>query len=261
MTRFFQWTDWSKTGRDRLRRIALMTGLFCAGGATVALAQAGVLKLFINGKLASTRVRMLDGTAYVPVSDVAKGLGQNVVTVPGGYGITLPGGANEVTGLNGTVGDVLFDGFWRFQVDKVTEAQTYEERYTMDGKQNWKADAGGKLILVDVTLKNGMKIANSLVMYSNDEKILTSLAGADGSSIKFNNFDMRTGSGKHYGGGGDWDCTPAMLPGSLQKFTVIFKVPGDFKANALIFTLPYAEKQFAPRKYTHLRISLLPKAE
>lgn len=246
----------------RVRRLVGMGAVFCLGGMTLALAQANLQKLIINGKVASREVRTLDGKAYVPVSDVARALGQNVISVSGGYEITLPGGANQVSGLTGKVGDVLFDGSWRFQVNQVSEVQNYKERYTEKDPKEWQAADGGKLIVVDVTLKNGMNFANWLQMYSGDEKILTSLAGADGSSVKFTSFDMHTASGMHYGGGGDWDNTPKMLPGSEQKFTILFKAAKDFAVKDLVFTLAYPESNFGKLKYVNLRVSLqAPKAD
>lgn len=106
------------------------------GGAFVLLAAASVAqapgqKLILNGAVASTNVRVIGGQAYVPVADVAKALGQNVAKIAGGYEIAAPGGANRVGGLEGKVGDTVFNGAWRFKVTGVHEADGYSERYTV----------------------------------------------------------------------------------------------------------------------------------
>ncbi len=153
---------------------------------------------------------------------------------------------------------MLFDGAWRFQVTKVTEADTYSDKYSQKLSQDYKANENEKLILVDVTVKNGMPEQSYLSMDQFDGKINTSLAGADGSSIPRLSYDLRSGDGSHWGSGGDSDGTPNILPGAKQNFTVIFKVPKDFQPKDLIYTLSYPPKRFAPRKHVNLRISLQP---
>lgn len=231
---------------------ALLIVVGCAG---LAFAQGTLKKLMLNGKVASTRVRLIDGTAYVPVADVAQALGQPVHATPEGYDISPAGGANQVQGLQGKMGDMLFDGTWRFQVNRVTEADKYQERYTATNPLEQKPGDNQKMILVDITVKNGANEKKFLLMRDIPEN-LTALAGADGSSVKVTTYDMRTGSGKHFGGGGDWDSTPDMLPGSQAKLTAIFLAPKDFKPKDLIFTLNYAPKPFATMKHVTLRVAL-----
>ncbi len=245
--------------RNRRRSSALRWGVptvLCLGGcAALAFAQGTLKQLILNGKVASARVKMIDGTAYVPVADVAQALGQPLRTTPGGYVIGLAGGANQVQGLQGKLGDVLFDGVWRFQVNRVTEAGKYQERYTANHPLEQTPGDNQKLVLVDITVKNGANEKKYLLMRDIPEN-LTALAGEDGVSAKVFTYDMRTGSGQHFGGGGDWDSTPEMLPGSQAQITAIFRVPQDFKAKDLIFTLNYEPKPFAPMKHTTMRVAL-----
>src|SRR6187551_156373 len=86
--------------------------------AASALAQNGV-RLILNGKVASTRVRMINGAPYAPLADIARATGQTLVKRGGGYEIIAAGGANQVEGLRGKVGDTLFDGKWRLKVTDV----------------------------------------------------------------------------------------------------------------------------------------------
>src|SRR5215211_7802906 len=82
--------------------------------------------LVMNGKVASTNVRTIDGSAYVKLADVAKALGMVVVKRGDGYEIKKAGGANPIQGvLQGKIGDVLFDGKWRFQALEVQQPESY----------------------------------------------------------------------------------------------------------------------------------------
>jgi hypothetical protein len=83
--------------------------------------------LIINGKTASTDVRIIGGSAYVKLADVAKALGMVVTKrADGTYEIAKAGGTNQVQGaVQGKVGDVLFDGRWRFQVLGVQMPDSY----------------------------------------------------------------------------------------------------------------------------------------
>lgn len=234
------------------------TSAISASAGTFALAQNNALKLLLNGKVASTRIRVLGGQPYVPLTDIARALGQSVAKTSGGYEIGTAGGANQIAGLTGKVGDTLFDGSWRFQVTKVTEAQTYSDRYTQKRPEEYTAEENSKLVLVDVTVKNGTLQQNSLSMSQFDGKNNTSLAGADGSSIPRTSYDLRSGDGVHWGAGGASDGTPNILPGAKQDFTIIFKVPKNFQPKDLIYTLAYQKDPLSPAKHVDLRVSLQP---
>src|SRR5690242_16254088 len=96
------------------------------GGAAITWAADGGARLILNGKVASTGVKTINSKAYVPLADVAKSLDMTVVKVPGGYEIKKAGGATPISGLRGKVGDVLFDGKWRFQVLSVDTVDSYQ---------------------------------------------------------------------------------------------------------------------------------------
>jgi hypothetical protein len=232
---------------------AIVTGMLLLCTA-MALAQTGI-KLILNGKTASTRVKMIEGEAWVPVKDVAGALGQSVQKITGGFQIGEAGGANAVSGLMGKTGDTLFDGSWRFTLTGIKEATEYTDRYTVNRPVTRKAPAGKKLILADIVVKNGMTIKNYLNLRITPEN-LTSLADADGRSFPVVSYDLRTGSGQPFGGGGNWDYTEELLPGAKADIVAIFTVPEDYKPNDLVFTLAYPPKQFAQMKRTTLRVKL-----
>jgi hypothetical protein len=162
-----------------------------------------------------------------------------------------------VQGLQGKLGDVLFDGAWRVQVNQISTAEAYKERFTQNGPIEHAADANSKLILVDLTVKNGSQQQNFLNLRADGQNV-TALAGADGTSVKVYTYDVRTASGGHFGGGGDWDFTSTILPGSQAKFTAIFKAPRDFEPKDLLFPAAYSPKPFATLKYSNFRIAVQP---
>src|SRR5512138_2909249 len=91
---------------------------------------AGGLKLIVNGKVASSNIKMINGVPYAPLKDVAGAMNMVVVKRTGGYEITNQGGTYQVEGSRqGNIGDELFTGEWRFQVLKVSQTDEYQERY------------------------------------------------------------------------------------------------------------------------------------
>lgn len=234
--------------------------LSAVGGALLLLGAASIAQapgqtLILNGAVASTNVRVIGGQDYVPV---AKALGQNVAKVPGGYRISVAGGANQVNELGGKVRDTLFNGAWRFQVTGVQEADSYAERYTVKAPQTWKADPGQNLILVDINLRNGQKFKTGLCLDQFDQKINNSLADPDGGSLAVKGYDVATEDGYHWGRGGQSDNTADLLPGAKQNATLVFQAPQDFHPKDLVFTLAYVTVPFGQRHYSNLRVALTP---
>ncbi len=215
-------------------KIGIVTLTLIAGAA---LAQAG-RTLILNGKVASHDVRLIGGRPYVPLADVAAALGQRVVSTAGGYQIIAAGGANQVEGMRGKVGDVLFDGKWRFQVLDVRTMDSYpmKNNATNDyGVYNSTADlsdgtfrpkAGNSLIVIQCRLKNGVKQNQSLWRYNPDTH--TALTDDQGQSYPPIAYDIPSG-----GSFGSKD----LLPGAALDFAVLFTVPEGTHLKDLVFTL------------------------
>jgi len=218
---------------------------FLMGGAglavaVVALAQAGGTKLVMNGSVASTSVRVIDGRPYAPVADMAKALNMTVVKRADGYEITRAGGANQVEGLNGKVGDVLFDGRWRFSVLEVKPV----ESYTMTSP--------------DTEPVGGNDIAATM-SYDNRTHVLTPKPGYRLLAIRCRIINGRTTNQNFWTGsdvhnaltdaeGEAWPPvaydyvgapiqTKPLLPGSKIDFSIIFAVPEKANVKDLVFTL------------------------
>jgi hypothetical protein len=192
----------------------------------LALAQS-TQRLILNGQVASTRVITVQGTAYVPVADVAKALGQSVVKVQGGYEIRAAGGANQLTGqFQGKVGDQILTGLFRVQVQKVERMESYTPRFDKNSLSVQPRNPDEELVVVTASLRNAKQsgaVAPSLGINNPGN---TALAGADGRSFPPIAYDSP--SGTNTGGGF------TLLPGAAMNFAVVFSVPKGTEVKALV---------------------------
>src|SRR5439155_19373181 len=109
-------------------RCALLTGVLVAA-AGVGWAAQRATRVYLDGKLVSANVINRNGSMYVSVSDVASALGLHVVKRSDGIDLTHAGGANQVQGMAGKVGDDLFNGKFRFKVVRVVRRHTYTKQF------------------------------------------------------------------------------------------------------------------------------------
>jgi hypothetical protein len=208
------------------------------GGAAVWAADAGT-KLVLNGNVASTDVRVLHGKAYAPLTDIAKALDMTVVPIPGGYEIKKAGGATPIAGLQGKIGDVLFDGKWRFQVLSAGPVESYKMKYEAtadyaiynpvadldDGVMTAKGTR--QLIAVKCRVTNGRNKGTHALWVSNTDT-RTALADDQGESYPPIAYDLDVSEPFH---------SKQLVPGAKTDFTVLFAVPEGTKLKDLIFTL------------------------
>jgi len=225
-------------------------------GATPALAGP---KLVLNGKTASSDVRVINGKAFVAVADVAKALGMVVVKRGDGYEIKKPGGTYQVGNMQGKIGDVLFDGRWRFQVLEVKEVESYTMKaptveplsgawdlLTWDrATQVMRSKPGYKLIHVQCRVTNGQKEKKTLWTAPSDETVRTALTDMNGGSHVPAAYDYP----------GAAIQTKPLLPGEILNFPLLFSVPQDTKLKDLVFTLKNNNWQ---ERGNDVRVSLTP---
>jgi hypothetical protein len=227
---------WMMTrARARIQWAALTLSL---GAGAAALAQTGKT-LIVNGQIASHDVRLIEGRPYVPVADVAKALGQTVVTRAGGYEITAAGGANQIQGLQGKIGDTLFDGKWRFQVLAVEPVDSYtlQNKVTTDYAVYhnladltdgvFKPKAGQQLMVARCRLKNGLKGENQALWWASSDTH-TALADDRGESYPPIAIDAPEA--------GPFQSKP-LLPGAGIDLAALFAVPEGTQLKDLVFTL------------------------
>ena len=228
----------------RQRKIGMGAALAASCGvlgvAAVVAWAAGGSKLVMNGSVASNDVRTIDGKAYVPIADVAKALDMTVVPIAGGYEIKKAGGATPIKGLQGKVGDVLFDGKWRFQVLSADTVDSYKMKYKstidyalynqvaeFDNDTNTFTPKNGRaLMAIKCRVTNGRNKTFALWISNSDTR--TALADGDGESHPPFVYDLDESSPFQ---------SKALLPGAKTDFTVLFSVPEGTKLKDLVFTL------------------------
>lgn len=222
-----------------------------------ALGQAA-LRLIIAGKTASSDIRIIDGRPYVPLSDMAKAMnGTAVKHKGGGYEITLDsgdtttpeaapvaGGANEVRGTKGKIGQVLFNGKWRFSVLSVDRAASYNSQFLPEKREFTPTGDTEQLVIVRCRMKNGQN-ATKVAMLSAIHPNHTALTDNQAQSYAPIDYDKR---------GGHTDEGPTMLPGSQTEFAIVFSVPKGTVLKDLVFSVQNFEE--APDGGTDVRITL-----
>jgi hypothetical protein len=221
------------------------------GCAVFAWAQGSGLRLTVNGNPASSAARVIDGRLYAPVEDIAKALNMVVVKRGSGYDITTPGGANQVEGLRGKVGAMLFDGKWRFRVVDVQKTKTYSIRreggldpgqfrghVRVDGT-TYTTEPGYTFVVVNAIVKNGQKTTEGFGSAYGEH---TALADDQGSSYRPLGWDQE----------GGMFTTKRLLPGAGQDVAMIFLVPETVKLKDLVVTLT----NISDRDPKDVRISL-----
>lgn len=213
-------------------QIAVLAAL--ALSATPSLADS---TLVINGNATPADVRLLGGTAYVRLADVAKALGMTVVRHGSAYELIKAGGANQVEGLSGKVGDTLFNGQWRFQVVSVQTPDSYTTKtpdidlrgistikYDEDAKL-LSAATGYKLVVIQCRITNGQKSLQTFWLGHNDVK--NALTDTQGESYPPFGYDLE---------GAPTQSKP-LLPGAGTSFPIFFSVPEATQIKDLVFTL------------------------
>ncbi len=213
--------------------------------------------LVMNGKVVSTSVRTVGGSPYVKLSDVAKALSMVVSKRPGGYEITKSGGTNQVQGLQGKIGDLLFDGRWRFQVLSVAQPDTYTMKTPGDEPSSYPADtvnfdrktqlvspkSGYKLVVIQCRMINGQKSKQTFWLAAKDGN--NALADQQGESYAPIGYDLE---------GAPIQSKP-LLPGAKTDFPILFSVPQSIELKDLVFTL--RNNDFS-QKGNDVRVSLTP---
>ena len=197
-------------------------------------------KLVLNSKVVSTDVRTVGGKAYVPIADVAKALGLDVVKLADGYEIKKAGGTYQVQGVTqGKVGDVLFDGKWRFQVLKVEMPASYTmasnsvpdyavystiAEYDLPNRV-FKPLTGNKLVVLRCQVTNARKAPYALWVFQPETR--NALADMSGTSHPPIAYDFE---------GAPHQSKP-LLPGAKLDFALVFSVPQNTQLKDLVFTL------------------------
>ena len=213
---------------------ALVAAGIVAAVAAVWAAQA--LRVTVNGK--AVQARMIDGSLYVKASDVAAALDMQVTKSGGTYAIKAAGGANQLEGVNGKIGQEIFTGKWKFLVKSAQRLDKYMLRYA-DSKFELSAEPGQDLVVVECRFKNAVR--ESAFIYFNGMGN-TALTDMEEHAYKIKWMDSPGG------------VADTLLPGSAKDFALVFAVPHSAELKDLVYTVePVDVKKFG---LTNLRISL-----
>ena len=213
-----------------MHRTKLLIPAFLAGAVTMVAAQSAIT-LSYQGEVVSRHVRMVAGQPYVPLADVARLLKGQVTRAGGGYVIggsgAAAGGANQVKGLQGKIGDMLFTGKYRFKVTGVTRGDHYDTQF-QPNKDTIKPESDSQeVVAVTCEVRNGTKspVELKITTHTGSNNALT-----DDQDHAFPPYGYDLSNGGFYG-------PPKMLPGSAQQFAVYFRVPKGINLKDLVFTL------------------------
>ncbi len=179
-------------------------------------------RLYVNGELASSSVIERNGVSYVPIKDIATALKLNVQRTSRGIELAAEGGANQAEGITGKVGDVLFNGFARFQVVKVIRGKEYTNQFAGTNEKITPFPEGDDLVIIVCRIKNGMKSRVTCGLPCGSE---TGLADTQDHS-----FGPRTGL--------SIDCPSRgqdLLPGAAVDFALTFDVPPGAELGELVY--------------------------
>ena len=188
----------------------------------VALAAQSTANLFVNGNLASSSVVEIKGAAYVPLRDVAKAMNMTLQKTSRGWELAAAGGANAVQGLEGKVGDTLWDGRHRFQVIEVIRGKKYVNRFSGNKMEVTPYPESKELVVVVCRIKNGL---NKTVTIGFPGGALTALTDTDEHA-----FQPRDGLSMDTPGRGI-----DTLPGAAVDFALTFDVPEKSVLKDLVY--------------------------
>jgi hypothetical protein len=218
------------------RRLSISALVLAVSIGTASAAGSG--KLIFNGKVASTDVRTVNGSAYVKLSDMATALGMTVIKRGDGYEIIKKGGANQAGDLQGKMGDTLFDGRWRFAVLSMETADSYTMKTS--GEPDDRTDdttynsvqrtlrprSGNTLVILHCRAINGQKTEETLWVGARPDRH-TALATTEGESYPPAAIDFP----------GAPSQSKRLLPGSKLDFPIVFSIPTSAEVKDLVFTL------------------------
>lgn len=203
------------------------TGLLVVAGAGWALQN--VSRVLVDGQLASTDVRVINGKTYVPVKDIAAALHLNVVASGDSINLTRSGGANQVDGLHGTIaGPEVFTGKWRFWARSIQQVDSYTAKYSSDHETFAPRNPGDTLYVVDCKIKNAQTKNQEMIM-TQRQAGHTALTDDMEHSYQPLGYDAHNENGP-YGG-------PTLLPGAAGEYAVVFSAPKGINLSSFVVTI------------------------
>jgi hypothetical protein len=217
-------------------RAAFVVAILLTATAALAYHYAASSDLFYNGSLVSSGVIQVKGVAYVPVKDFAKATNTVVTKTSRGYELGSAGGAGMVPGLEGKVGDELFNGIQRFKVIEVIRGKSYTNRFTGQKEVSTPYSDQNDLVTIICRLKNGTKDSLQLALPGGDLTALTDMNEHAYSPRSTTSSDFQ-------------DRNPKLLPGSACDFALNFDVPSGAVLKDLVYQVYDYDGSHKPKPF------------
>jgi hypothetical protein len=206
-------------------------------GAVLAGTDVGTLN--VPGSSVSTTFITRNGRVFVPLADVAKAFHMSLAGSGASFTLAPAGGANQVNGLAGKVGQVLNCGYATLEVVGVTIGNHYDFQFT-PGSISADSDKEN-IVAVHLRVKNA-STTTMTIGYGGSEN--SALVDGNGHSYEWytgpNHKDLPDGN--------------QLLPGSAKDFALIFGVPKTETPTQLVYGVSFY--QLNPKTLKQFRIDL-----
>ena len=215
----------------------LLTLLAVSSVAVVCWAIVAPSTVTMDGVTITTRAKVIGGETWIPVADLAKAKNLQITKTALSIDLSVSGGANQVGGTTGKIGQMLNTGRWRFQVNSFKLVSEYKVKHKTStdygvyaGVSEYDNDVFTAkpefdLFVASCTLKNARTDSQQFDWNPTDNK--TSIADSDGSNHPWLVYDIPSPA----------FVSSAILPGSKLDFNVCFAVKKGVKPSELVFML------------------------
>ncbi len=202
------------------------------GGSVAALTNG---PLTINGRTVPSNFVMIDGKTYVPLADVAKALDMSAMKDGNGYKLAAAGGANQVNGLTGKIGQTLSCGTFTVQITDVVVTTKYQRHFSGGVTESGESE---NIVAILLKVKNATPKLQTIDPLGGK---LTALTDTSDHSYQLSDLDGAR--------------APDLLPGAAAEFALICRVPKDTALGDMVFQLHTYNLTTGYKDYT-FRITL-----
>lgn len=215
-------------------------------------------KMTLGGATVSTSAKVIAGTTYVPIGDVARALGMRVSI--SGTNITLQPRATPVptpvqpvknpVKMSGLRGEMLFSREWGLQVVDVDRPVGFRTKYNnnINRDRNYFAKPSEDLIIVSCRLQNRTGGARNFAFPMGLHGLNTALVDQDGIAYPPAGYDVLAEEDTPFG-----KTVPA---GAAVNFNMVFRVPNGARVKELVYSV-VEYQALATGRSTDFRVDLV----
>lgn len=212
-------------------------------------------KMTLGGTTVSTSARVIAGTTYVPIGDVARALGMKVrisgtnitlqpaivprptpaqpLAQPTAQPVTPPMAqpVKNAVKLSGLRGETLFSREWGFQVMNVDRPTSFRTKYsnTFNRERRYLPATSEDLIVVTCRLQNRTSDTRNLAFPLGQQAMNTALTDQDGTIYSPVGYDVLAES--------DAPLSKTVPAGTAMNFNLVFRVANGARVKELVYSL------------------------